>query len=139
MGLSIRRYRVDDELADSCESRIGLSDGPSLSIDHRYSDIAPIIFDDDETGYRRWLHENPFGLVVNAHRTPRLNYMVVHTADCATISARDVIYTSGAYLKACAMAVTDFADWAEGHGGDLQECGRCKSLAALDEEGRRIR
>jgi len=43
-------------------------------------------FDHDEDGYRRWLATNLIGFVVNCGRPALASYIVLHRADCGTIS-----------------------------------------------------
>lgn len=39
-----------------------------------------------EAEYRAWVKENPSGYVLNTHRVPSPNYLILHKADCQTIT-----------------------------------------------------
>jgi hypothetical protein len=62
------------------------------------------IFDHDDEGYERWLHEHATGFVVNAARNPKPDYLKVHTASCQFITSpsfRGSSWTSSDYVKVC--------------------------------------
>jgi len=87
-----------------------------------------IIILNDDPAYLAWLEANPRGYVVNAHRTPKARYLVLHRAACADISAaRRSHWTTGPYIKVCSRNVQELADWAHDDiGGPLQPCERCR-------------
>ena len=91
--------------------------------------IDPVQFVDDEDGYLRWLAENPSGFVVNSHRSPVADYLVLHRASCRWINtgARNNWTTTG-YIKTCSASVPPLVAWAARVAtGRLQPCGACKA------------
>jgi hypothetical protein len=73
------------------------------------------IFLDDDPGYERWLHEHATGYIVNAARNPKPGYLKVHRASCPFISSPSFQqggWTTGAFLKACAVDQDALARWA---------------------------
>ncbi len=90
----------------------------------------PIPFDDDDSGYGRWIASHPDGYVVNTYRTPHPAYLKLHRTTCRTISgtpARGLTWTSGEYAKICAVDRSDLGRWARDQvGGALDPCLLCR-------------
>ena len=88
-----------------------------------------VVFLDDDGGYLEWLRKHPDGFVVNAARRPRADYLILHRANCHTISgtpARGSRWTTGDYLKACATAQAELRAWARGETkAEPTGCGSC--------------
>lgn len=91
------------------------------------------VFEDNESGYHTWLAENPDGFVLNTERPPTPKYMILHTAQCKTISeasphVRPDPFTSGDYLKVCASNPDDLKPWMKSHGATefTNLCSKCK-------------
>ncbi len=86
-------------------------------------------FRDDDEGYLRWLAEHPGGYVLNCHRKPTANYLVIHRATCRSISgtpARGRRWTAE-YIKVCAVTVTDIDRWTSALiGAPGQTCAQCE-------------
>ncbi|WP_309112724.1 hypothetical protein [Saccharothrix sp.] len=83
-------------------------------------------FMDDDAGYERWLAGHPDLFVVNAERTPRPSYLVLHRATCRTIGgtpARGARWTAD-YIKVCGSRV-DLEAFAREVGGAARACGLC--------------
>lgn len=83
-------------------------------------------FRDDDRGYERWLAGNPDLFVVNAERTPRPSYLVLHRATCRPIGgtpARGVRWTAD-YIKVCGSRAA-LESFARDVGGEAQPCGLC--------------
>lgn len=79
-------------------------------------------FVDDDPAYLRWLLDHYRGYVLNCERTPSPGYLVVHRAECHTISstpARGVVWTS-AHRNVCAMSKSDLLTWAHEQVGAMQ-------------------
>lgn len=79
------------------------------------------MFEQDEAAYLAWLAAHPEGFVVNTTRPPKPGYMVLHKADCHTISqytrnAREGGFTERQYLKVCAPTVGALAKWTAANG-----------------------
>src|SRR4051812_46634030 len=73
--------------------------------------LAQFVSDDD--GYLRWLRRNPSGYVVNSHRTPGPEYLVLHRASCRWINTGvPNNWTTTGYIKTCSPDVTALAEWA---------------------------
>jgi hypothetical protein len=90
---------------------------------------TPVVFSDDENGYRNWLVEHPGGFVLNCDRTPKAAYLVVHRASCGTINGtptRGSTFTT-AYLKVGADSIHDLDAWVRQRtGGTATRCGTCQ-------------
>jgi len=72
------------------------------------------VFRDDEAGYLAWLTSHPTGFVLNAARSPRPDYLILHRATCRTINGtptRGGPWT-GPYIKVCADDDLAIAAWA---------------------------
>lgn len=105
------------------------------------------VFEDNENGYQTWLAENPNGFVLNTERPPTPKYMILHTAQCKTISetsphVRSDPFTSGDYLKVCATNPDDLRPWMKSKGAAefTKLCSKCKvadfmSSAASTDNG----
>lgn len=78
------------------------------------SDHAVEVFRDDDTGYLAWLADHPRGFVLNANRSPRPDYLIVHRATCRTISGKPTRGGpwTGPYIKVCADDLLEVAAWA---------------------------
>jgi len=86
------------------------------------------IFRDDEAGYRNWIDMNPNGFVVNSYKKPKAEYLVLHKADCGSISSEKIDnYTTKGYIKICANDLDELTSWAKEHvNGRLRSCQMCK-------------
>ena len=90
-----------------------------------------IEFREDDIGYLDWLDAHPSGFVLNVRRNPDPNYVVLHRADCGSITAaRDHgAYTGRAYRKICALDVDELRSAAQREGrkdGSFsRRCGLC--------------
>jgi hypothetical protein len=91
-------------------------------------------FDHGDAAYLKWLRANPTGYVVNAERSPRLSYMVLHRATCPSISSikapgRPGGFTERSYIKICSTNVAPLNIWVRQHGGTSgafsKRCSRC--------------
>jgi hypothetical protein len=87
-------------------------------------------FVNDDEGYRRWLQDNPRGLVVNSHRVPVSNYLILHRASCSSINTPyRTNWTTSGYIKTCATDVTALVEWARRDVGcDPKPCGLCRPV-----------
>jgi hypothetical protein len=95
-------------------------------------------FVDDDAGYARWLAEYPRGFVVNTFRSPSAAYLMLHRADCATISgepARGLTFTGGEYTKVCGSR-EELEDFAGQLGGQTAPCGLCLRQGQLRPQDR---
>jgi hypothetical protein len=86
-------------------------------------------FIDDDGGYLAWLAANPTGYVVNCARAPKPDYVILHRADCTSITgtpSRGVTWTHGQFRKVCAGSVVELDQWARDTVGTVpSRCGRC--------------
>ena len=129
-------YRLSDADGNGVhfkESLIG-STGINGKFNRMLADFAVFIagrttempqFIDDDPGYMRWLVQNPDGWVLNAHRQPNADYLVVHRSGCRTISRPGVRYTTGSYLKRCDGDVEALSTWA------MRETGNTPDMCQL--------
>ena len=92
-------------------------------------------FISDECKYINWIQSNPNGFVVNTSKNKRLDYRVLHTANCSYVTklqgnAKEGGFTKRDYIKICSTNIQSLRDWTmlEGNknGSFTQECGRCK-------------
>jgi hypothetical protein len=59
-------------------------------------------FIDDDNGYLDWAQTNLSGFVLNCHRSPNANYLVLHKAVCKTITTPlRANWTTNDYIKIC--------------------------------------
>jgi hypothetical protein len=90
-------------------------------------DVRVERFQDDDTGYERWLAGHPDLYVLNAARNPAPNYLMLHRATCRTIAgapARGARWT-GDYIKFCGNRA-ELEEFAQTHvGGQAHPCRRC--------------
>lgn len=89
-------------------------------------------FNGDDQAYLAWLDKNPRGFVLNTPRSKPVNNMVLHRANCKTISTRKVRpggFTERDYIKICAEDVECLRRWVRRHGradGSFSiECSLC--------------
>jgi hypothetical protein len=85
-------------------------------------------FQDDDSGYRNWSRAYPSGYVLNCERHPSPNYLIVHRADCASISELQpgAARFTGDYIKVCSTDRQALRRWARDEtGGSVSLCGHC--------------
>lgn len=87
----------------------------------------PRHFVDDEQGYWAWIRRNPRGYVVNCARRPSASYLMLHRADCSSISSDPPgHFTDRDYVKVCSTEKWRLSAWARNEvGGRLQSCEMC--------------
>ncbi len=90
-------------------------------------------FLDDDESYLSWIANNPNGLVLNVRRVADPDYVVLHRANCGSISTdkrEPGAYTTKGYRKVCAtdMAELQLAAKREGRGDGSfsKRCGLCR-------------
>jgi len=74
----------------------------------------PVPFLDDDPGYLGWIRRHPGGFVINCARSPRPDYVVLHRADCWTISgqpSRGKFWTRD-LQKICGITRAELDVWA---------------------------
>lgn len=87
------------------------------------------VFRDDDGGYLAWLAKHPAGFVLNAARTPRPTYLILHRVGCHTINGRPARGGpwTGPYVKTCADDELLLAAWAGHHAaGAPRRCRICR-------------
>jgi hypothetical protein len=87
-------------------------------------------FVDDEDGYLAWLARHPTGFVVNCERDPKASYIVLHRADCTSISGTPShgVHWTRDLRKVCAGSAVELDTWARDIVGAVpSRCRRCKS------------
>jgi hypothetical protein len=88
-------------------------------------------FVDDDAAYLEWLADHPTGFVINTGRNPSAAYLMLHRANCRTISgvpARGATFT-GDYTKVCGGR-DELEAFAGQLGGAVQACGLCLAQRA---------
>ncbi len=86
------------------------------------------IFINNDKAYLSWLTQNPEGFVVNSYLHPSPDYLVLHRANCWTIStAARTNWTTTGFIKVCSLYRTELENWAKKEvGGQLHHCQICK-------------
>jgi len=89
--------------------------------------MTEITFRNNDEAYRAWIADNPNGFVLNTFREPKPTYLILHHADCGSISSGRISnYTTRTYIKVCSQAVKDLERWGREHtGGELHHCQLC--------------
>lgn len=82
-----------------------------------------LIFQNQEKSYLAWITAHRNGYVLNTLTKPSNEYLVLHSASCATISKRKkgahpACFTGNGYIKICADSVEELHAWAEKQGFD---------------------
>ena len=87
------------------------------------------IFVNNDKAYLRWLTQNPEGLVVNSYLHPSPDYLILHRANCGTIStAARTNWTTTGFIKVCSLNKDELENWAKREvGGQLHHCQICKA------------
>jgi len=83
-------------------------------------------FVDDDPGYLDWVARHPDGFVINTGRAPTVSYLMLHRAQCRTITGRPARGTTftGDYAKVCSGR-EELEAFAQQLGGRPQPCGLC--------------
>jgi hypothetical protein len=91
-----------------------------------------IEFIDDDLGYLAWVAAHPDGYVLNVRRSPDPHYVVLHQANCTTISNEiraPGAFTARSYRKICMSSegMVPMAAKREGRsdGTPSKRCGHC--------------
>ncbi len=84
--------------------------------------MATTVFRDQELEYQRWLKAYPEGYVLNARRDVSPSYMVLHRANCRTISRyvgkiAENGFTGRGYIKICSTRSGELLAWLRTQGG----------------------
>jgi len=85
-------------------------------------------FVNNDKAYLRWLTQNPNGFVVNSYLHPSPDYLILHRANCWTISTSTrTNWTTTGYIKICSLDKRELENWAEKEvGSQLHHCRICK-------------
>lgn len=81
----------------------------------------------DDTGYMRWLTQNPDGFVINTYASPSAAYLKLHRASCPHITRLQrnaTTFTRGEYSKLCGDRI-ELKQLARHLGGTAQRCTNC--------------
>jgi hypothetical protein len=76
--------------------------------------VEPTIFDNDDEGYTTWVRTWRGGYVLNCHRVPSRNYLMLHRADCETITEagpQATTWTVNQYIKVCSTDPQRLRQW----------------------------
>lgn len=84
-------------------------------------------FKDDESGYVKWLHDNPEGFVLNTHRNGSQTYNVIHTAcgrhTLGLLGRYDEgAFTCRSYEKICSLSLDALKRFADQRGAAYRLC-----------------
>lgn len=94
-------------------------------------------FVDDDAAYQEWLADHRSGYVVNTGRNPSAAYLMLHRADCHTITGTPAAGSTftGDYSKVCGSR-DELEAFAAKLGGALRPCGICLAQEArLSRQG----
>jgi Family of unknown function (DUF6308) len=108
---------------------------PAASTIHHLTTTDEVeIFRDAESKYLAWITRHPKGWVVNCTRSPSPAYLLLHRADCWTVSVRGAgNYTTREYIKVCSVHRSTLDSWAVNSvGGGLVLCGFCEGRLARE-------
>ena len=81
--------------------------------------MAVVVFDHDDSGFRRWLDEHPDGYVLNCYKTGKL-----HSALCKSYRSASPHMTHKR-AKACSTSEQQLREYAKRHGIDTARCELC--------------
>ncbi len=91
--------------------------------------VEPTVFDNDDEGYLTWVRTWPGGYVLNCERTLHPNYLMLHRANCDTITEtgpQATTWTVHEYIKVCSTDRHRVKQWARDQtGSDPTPCQLC--------------
>lgn len=105
--------------------------------------MSAIVFSNNDNDYFQWIMKNKWGFVINTTRGCDPNYMILHRADCHTISEYSEMaapggFTEREYIKICSNKLDDLRDWVMQNGRPdrsfSSECQICLPLYSWDED-----
>lgn len=73
--------------------------GAFVWLRHEPAVIVP--FRDEDAGFLEWLARNPAGFFINAERTPKPNYLVLHRSRCSHFTGSPSLSWTKDYVKFC--------------------------------------
>lgn len=87
-----------------------------------------ITYSNEDDGYLSWIASNPEGYVVNIERSLNPNNVILHRANCWTITgdpARGESWTD-AYVKICSTSMEELESWITNDVGvEVRKCKVC--------------
>ena len=86
------------------------------------------LFDNDETGYLKWVQANPRGFVANVDRAGTVpQYPMVHVATHGSMSSAKIgNFTTGDYVKFCSTDLDALEQYSQPKfGRALTRCSQC--------------
>ena len=99
--------------------------------------MSAIVFDKDSE-YLAWVAKHEDRWVLNVSNTFRSRYMVLHRANCRTIShgQNTGAFTERNYRKVCAHSINELSAWVARNGrpdGDFSlECAKCNPRGVVN-------
>lgn len=101
--------------------------------------MAVELFQNREADYLNWIGQHSDGYVLNTRRERPANYMVLHRADCRTISIykKRGAFTERKYIKVCARTTSELIIWIQDNGGHgfTILCKKCNPIVSADGDG----
>ena len=89
----------------------------------------PIVFNRDDQAYLAWVRTWSYGYVLNCERVPNANYLMLHRADCYTITEpgpQATTWTEHDYIKVCSTDRQQLRQWASDQtGSEPTSCRLC--------------
>lgn len=105
--------------------------------------MSAILLDNDDTEYLTWGRSHPTGSVINTFRNRDPGYMVLHRANCRTITknsgnAAPGGFTERDFIKICALDIGYLQEWARQNdrpdGSFSSECNHCDPSYNWEED-----
>jgi hypothetical protein len=111
-------------------SIVGLSSASRRLLWRGKITVVPADFMNDDDGYLAWLAAHPTGYVINCAKDPKPDYVILHRADCSSITgtpSNGGRWTHGGYRKVCAGSKAKLDAWAwDAVGTAPSRCGMCQ-------------
>ena len=103
-------------------------DGPRVRLRGATEDWNVVTFRDDDAGFFGWLDAHPDGYFINAERSPKPNYLVLHRPGCGHFKGAPSVNWTKDYIKTCSEQRDELERWAEESvGGEVTLCKDCFS------------
>jgi HB1, ASXL, restriction endonuclease HTH domain len=100
--------------------------GPRVRLRGTTEDWNVVTFRDDDGGFFGWLDAHPNGYFINAERSPKPNYLVLHRPGCGHFKGAPSVNWTKDYTKTCSDQRDELERWAEESvGGEVTLCKDC--------------
>jgi hypothetical protein len=102
-------------------------EGPRVRLRVAVDEWDVMIFRDDDDGFHGWLDAREGAFFINAERSPKPNYLVLHIAGgCGHFDRSPSVHWTKEYIKICSDRREQLEGWAEQKvGAEVTLCGSC--------------